>query len=167
MVEQGDIDWANHANNYRWMIGTVWDLEEAVKTAISFVNRPYDNIDWSNTLIIVTSDHGNSYMRLTNEPVLGIGDLPTQIGRDYAWSYPNGEVTYSTTNHTNELVMLYAAGQNSKLFNKYRGDWYPCTQIIDNTHISHVMAEASGITQESPLKIINRKPVACSNFFSN
>ncbi|MCX7794189.1 MAG: alkaline phosphatase [Thermodesulfovibrionales bacterium] len=167
MVEQGDIDWANHANNYRWMIGTVWDLEEAVKAAISFVNRPDDNIDWSNTMIIVTSDHGNSYMRLTDEPKLSAGDLPTQIGRDYAWSYPDGEVTYSTTNHTNELVMLYAFGKNSKLFNKYRGEWYPCTQIIDNTHIFHVMAEAAGVPKPSPLQVILHKPVSCSNFYSN
>lgn len=167
MIEQGDIDWANHANNYKWMIGTVWDLEEAVKTAISFVNRPDDDIDWSNTIIIVTSDHGNSYMRLTDDPKLGMGDLPTQIGYDYAWNYPDGEVTYSTTNHTNELVMLYALGNGSKLFNKYRGEWYPCTQIIDNTHIFHVMAEAVETPQISPLRIIDKKPVVCSQFYSN
>ncbi|MCX7991348.1 MAG: alkaline phosphatase [Proteobacteria bacterium] len=167
MVEQGDIDWANHANNYKWMIGTVWDLNEAVKSAIEFVNRPNDNIDWDNTLLIVTSDHGNSYMRLTNEPKLGIGDLPTQIGYDYNWQYPDGEVTYKTTNHTNELVMLYAKGKGASLINKYRGEWYPCTQIIDNTQIFHILAESAGIPQESPLKIKIEKPVVCSNFYSN
>ncbi len=167
MIEQGDIDWANHANNYKWMIGTVWDLNEAVKMAISFVNRPDDNIDWTNTLIIVTSDHGNSYMRLTDEPRLGLGDLPTQVGRDYVWQYPDGEVTYGTTNHTNELVMLYALGEGSKIFNKYEGIWYPCTRIVDNTHIFHVMLEAAGLPQASPLKIIKRRPVVCSSFYSN
>lgn len=167
MIEQGDIDWANHANNYKWMIGTVWDLEEAVKAAISFVNKPNDHIDWSNTLIIVTSDHGNSYMRLTNTPKLEKGDLPTQVGRDYAWTYPDGEVTYSTTNHTNELVMLYVSGNGSKLFNKYEGEWYPCTKIIDNTHIFHVMTEAAGVPSISPLTANVRHPVVCSDFFAD
>lgn len=167
MVEQGDIDWANHANNYKWMIGTVWDLEEAVKAAISFVNEPGDHIDWENTLLIVTSDHGNSYMRLTDNPVLGAGDLPAQIGRDYAWQYPDGEVTYSSNNHTNELVMLYALGNGSKIFKKYRGQWYPCTQIIDNTHIFHAIAESAGLPQESPLRVINQKPAMCSSSYAN
>ena len=44
LVEQGDIDWANHANDYRWMIGAMWDLDEAVRAAVEFVNRPGDHI---------------------------------------------------------------------------------------------------------------------------
>jgi len=168
MVEQGDIDWANHANNYKWMIGTVWDLEEAVKAAVAFVDRPGDNIDWNNTILIVTSDHANSYMRLTGEPALGIGDLPQQIGRDYAWQYPDGEVTYSTNNHTNELVMLYSiGGKANKLFKSYEGEWYPCTRIIDNTHIFNVLAEATDIPDRSPLKVTLKKPSFCSKISLN
>ncbi|HOT43463.1 MAG TPA: alkaline phosphatase [Spirochaetota bacterium] len=45
MFEQGDIDWANHANDYRWMIGTVYDLNEAVRAAIEFVNKDGDGIE--------------------------------------------------------------------------------------------------------------------------
>ncbi|MCX8031597.1 MAG: alkaline phosphatase [Thermodesulfovibrionales bacterium] len=163
MVEQGDIDWANHANNYKWMIGTVWDLEEAVKEAIAFVNRPGDNIDWDNTILIVTSDHANSYMRLTEDKLLGKGDLPVQIGSDYNWSYPDGEVTYRTNNHTNELTMLYSIGSKSnKLFKKYEGDWYPCTKIIDNTHIFNALADATDIPYSSLLKVVLKKPSFCS-----
>ncbi len=163
MVEQGDIDWANHANNYRWMVGTVWDLDNAVSAAKDFVNQPGDNLDWSNTVIIVTSDHGNSYMRLTNNPRLRVGDLPEQVGEDYAWSYPGGEVTYQTTNHTNELVTLYAIGKGEGKFKKYEGKWYPRTRIIDNTHIFHAMADMAGVSKESPLRVIVLKPFICSN----
>ncbi len=168
MVEQGDIDWANHANNYKWMIGTVWDLEEAVKEAIAFVNRPGDNIDWDNTILVVVSDHANSYMRLSEDLPLGIGDLPAQEGRDYHWKYPDGEVTYRTTNHTNELVMLYSMGSKSnKFFKKYEGEWYPCTRIIDNTHIFNVLAEATDVPVSSPLKIELKKPSFCSQISLN
>ena len=59
--------------------------------------------------MIVTSDHSNSYMR--NETVLGAGDLPEQVGGadGGAYAYPDGEVTYGTGNHTNELVTLSRA----------------------------------------------------------
>lgn len=150
MIEQGDIDWANHENNFSRMIGTCWDLHEAVLAAVEFVNQPGDDMTWDNTLFIVTSDHGNSYMRLTRQgvrgkTVLGKGDLPKQEGAPYNFSYPNGEVTYSTTTHSSELTCLYAVGAGNKLFNKYTGLWYPGTRLIDNTHLYEVMAEAAGI----------------------
>jgi alkaline phosphatase len=149
MVEQGDIDWANHANDYARMIGTVWDLHQAVQATIDFVNRPGDDIDWDNTLLIVTSDHGNSYMRLNPEKVLGAGDLPTQNEA----GYPDEEVTYGTISHTNELVRLYAKGADAKLFERYEHAWYRDSAIIDNTHMFHVMMEAAGYPVESPLAL--------------
>jgi alkaline phosphatase len=146
MIEQGDIDWANHANDFSRMIGTVWDLNEAVKAAMEFVDQPGDNIDWDNTLLIVTSDHSNSYLRLNT--VLKKGILPKQNGTCGSGrplcTYPDGEVSYGTGKHTNELVTLYAKGAGSELFKKYEGLWYPSTSIIDNTHIFHVLSEAAG-----------------------
>jgi alkaline phosphatase len=150
MFEQGDIDWANHGNDYRRMIGCVWDLNEAVKAAVEFVDQPGDGIDWENTLLIVTSDHSNSYMRLSEAMTLGAGDLPEQLNA----LYPGGEVSYGTTQHTNELVRLYALGDGGRLFTKYRNDWYPKTKIIDNTHLFHVMAEAAGAPQRPHLQIV-------------
>ena len=64
------IDWANHANDFRRLIGTMWDLDEAVRAAVAFIERPDDDITWANTLLIVTADHGNSddmYMRKKGE----------------------------------------------------------------------------------------------------
>ena len=157
MAEQGDIDWANHANDFQRMVGTTKDLHDGVKAVIDFVNQPGDDVDWSNTLLIVTSDHSNSYMR--NQVKLGAGDLPNQIGVGIcgyggpACTYPDGEVTYGSTGHTNELVRLYAFGAGIMKFHKYEGDWYPGTRILDNTQLFHVMMEAAGSPMPSPLSL--------------
>jgi alkaline phosphatase len=143
MAEQGDIDWANHADDYRWMVGTVHDLNEGVKAAIAFVDRPGDDIDWDNTLILVTSDHGNSYMRLNDAKPLATGDLPAQVAVNGTQTYPDGEVTYGSGSHTNELVSLYARGSGAGIFRKFEGTWYPGTGIIDNTHIYKAMRAAT------------------------
>jgi alkaline phosphatase len=167
MIEQGDIDWANHANDFRRMVGTTKDLHNAVQAIVDYVNQPGDSMDWTNTLLIVTADHSNSYMR--NKAKLGAGALPEQIGVGscgYGGSectYPNGEVTYGPAGHTNELCRLYAIGAGTADFKKYEGDWYPCTKIIDNTHIFHMIAEAAGVPQDSPLEVIQAKPARCSD----
>ena len=153
MIEQGDIDWANHDNDYARMVGCTWDLNEAVKAALAFVGRPNDDVTWLNTLVIVTADHGNSHLRLVQS--LGRGDLPTQIVKpsDHVcpagsycgkYLYPDGDVIYGSGGHTNELVMLYAWGRGIDSIARQRGSWYPGTSIIDNTQIFQVMAEVTG-----------------------
>ncbi|MBN2003731.1 MAG: choice-of-anchor I family protein, partial [Anaerolineae bacterium] len=150
MFEQGDIDWSNHANDFAGMIGGVWDLDEAVKTTEQVVaDSPV--MDWSNTLVIVTSDHSNSYMRLWDW--LGAGELPRQIsaaGTAYGsgWTYPDGEVTYQSGGHTNELVTLWARGAGAEMFAAYAGQRYPGASVVDNTCIYAVMRAAieQGVT---------------------
>jgi alkaline phosphatase len=148
MAEQGDIDWANHANDFQRMVGTTKDLHDGVQAVIDYVNQDGDDVDWSNTLLIVTADHSNSYMR--NQSEMGAGDLPDQDGS----TYPDGEVTYGSTNHTNELVRLYATGTGIMKFHKYEGKWYPGTRILDNTQLFHMMMEAAGEPMPSPLKVV-------------
>jgi alkaline phosphatase len=165
LFEQGDIDWANHANDFRRLIGTMWDLDEAVRAAVAFIERPGDDITWANTLLIVTADHGNSGMRLV-EP-LGVGDLPQQVktvispclsGYCDSYAYPEGNLTYASGSHTNELVRLYAVGSGLSLFGPYQGAWYPGTRIIDNTHIFHVMAAAAGLSHPSGIATVQARP---------
>jgi alkaline phosphatase len=146
MIEGGDIDWANHASDYSWMIGATYQFDEAVKAVINYVNDPTTPQTWDNTLLIVTADHGNSFMRINS--VLGDGDLPQQnIGAGaYPFDYPGGEITYVLNNaHTNEPVMVYAKGAGAELFPSYEGTWYPGTRLIDNTQIFNVMMEALGL----------------------
>ena len=149
LVEQGDIDWANHANNFKQMIGSVTDAARAVAAIVAWVERPGDDIHWSNTLLIVTADHANSYLRLVRP--LGPGQLPAQepggvnaYGKA-TFKYPGGEVTYGATNHTNELVTLYAIGAGSELFRQFEGQWWPGERIVDNTQINALMRAATGL----------------------
>ncbi|WP_005033357.1 alkaline phosphatase [Holophaga foetida] len=149
MIEQGDIDWANHANQYENMIGCMYDLNETVKSVVSYVDQPGDDIDWTNTLLIVTSDHSNSFMRLSTTNTLGIGDLPPTDATERA-----NYVTYGTTGHTNELVTIYAKGPTAALTtlsSNYR-TWYNA-DILDNTHLFHSMATFIGAPKTSPLTV--------------
>lgn len=141
MFEQGDIDWSNHSNDYENMVGGVVDLENAVTAAENMVTAGTDGMDWSNTLMIVTSDHSNSYMRLQEE--LGKGNLPVQTVVAGKPTYADGDVTYGTTGHTNELVALQARGAGAELFKEYAGVLYPGTNIVDNTSIYEVMMSAA------------------------
>jgi alkaline phosphatase len=156
MIEQGDIDWANHANDFQRMVGTTKDLHDAVQGVIDFVNQPGDDMDWENTLMIVTADHSNSYMRL-QKPFKPLGDLPRQDGVGScgyggpACTYPDNDVSYGSTSHTNELVRLYAMGAGLQHIYKYEGEWYPFTRILDNTQLFHIMMEAAGEPVPSPL----------------
>lgn len=139
LIEQGDIDWANHSNDFARMIGCVWDLHNAVSAVVSFVDRAGDDISWDNTTVLVTADHANSYLRLPVE--LGAGDLPMQLGagRD---AYPDGEVTYGTSSHTSELVSLYAIGHGAPLLDEYTTA-YPGLPIVDDTAVYHVTLRAA------------------------
>ncbi len=134
LAEQGDIDWANHENNYKHMIGAVWDMDTAVSTAVKFVDKPDDDIDWTNTILVVTSDHANSYMRIKNKEKLKKGTLPRQF-KLFNYHYPLREVKYYTHAHTNELVDIYIKGQGIDTFRENEGKYYPGTRILDNTQI--------------------------------
>ena len=165
MAEQGDVDWANHANDFSRMVGTMKDLHDGTQAVIDFVNQPGDDMTWDNTLLIVTSDHSNNYMR--NKVRLGAGDLPyqevmttpslpngTESNCHNNFCYPDNEVTFASGTHTNELTRIYAAGAGTHKFDKYEGKWYPGTRIVDNTQLFHMMMEAAGAPQSSPLKTV-------------
>ena len=56
MVEAGDVDWANHDNNIDNSIGAVNSGDAAVKTITDWVEH---HSNWSESLLIVTADHGH------------------------------------------------------------------------------------------------------------
>jgi alkaline phosphatase len=182
MAEQGDIDWANHDNNFSGLMATMSDLEEAVRAAVAFVDEPGDDIDWTNTVLLVTADHATGGLRLNPAKPLGAGELPRQLVRakeDVAapdqtngngrhpvpprpavsafkspYIYPGGEVSYSTIGHTNELVTLAVSGRAAPLFLKYAGTWYP-GPIIDNTQVNAAMREALGLGSGKMSVVLN------------
>jgi alkaline phosphatase len=171
IVEQGDIDWANHDNNFRAMVGCVADLDAAVRAALAFVDRPGDAIDWTNTVLLVTADHATGGLSL--DRLLAAGELPRQRARvDEAekfhgqpaagpkgspngavirkpgfvspYEYPDDEVSYHTAGHTNELVDLAVKGDAARAFLPLRGTWY-AGPILDNTQINAALRQALGL----------------------
>ncbi len=53
-VESGKVDWAAHANDIAGLIHDQVQFDEAIKVAIDFAEKD------KNTLVIITSDHGNA-----------------------------------------------------------------------------------------------------------
>lgn len=147
LIEQGDIDWACHANDYPAMIGAIADLDEAVRAIIAWIERPGDGVDWDNTLLIVTSDHANGYLRLHR--ALGRGELPRVDARGRP---SDGSASFATTHHTNEPVWLAARGVGWEAVRASEGRWYPGTRLIDNTQVFLALCAALGLTVEAELK---------------
>jgi alkaline phosphatase len=173
VVEQGDIDWANHDNDFRTMVGCVADLDGAVRAALAFVDKPGDDVDWTNTALIVTADHATGGLVLDPGRPLGLGELPRQDARveepadalprtgsdrgvaangaslkkpDYVspYVYPDDEISYASAGHTNELVDLAAIGAADGELLALRGRWYPGL-ILDNTQVNAALRRALGL----------------------
>lgn len=107
MVEGGAVDWAAHANNLPRLIEEQLDFNDAVETAVEWVE---ENSSWDDTLVIVTTDHGNGLLLGPNsdekayQPIIsqGAGAMPL--------------VRWSTDTHTRELVPVYAKGPGADYF---------------------------------------------------
>ncbi|MFN3190381.1 MAG: alkaline phosphatase [Aureliella sp.] len=56
LVEAGDVDWANHANNLDNSIGAVLSGDDAFAKVMNWVDT---NGGWKDTFVIVTADHGH------------------------------------------------------------------------------------------------------------
>lgn len=56
MVEAGDVDWANHANNVDCSIGAVLSGDDAFLAMTQWIEK---NVGWDNAALFLTSDHGH------------------------------------------------------------------------------------------------------------
>lgn len=110
MVEGGAVDWAAHGNQTDRIIEEQLDFDRAVAVVKDWVEA---NSSWEETLLIVTTDHGNAL------PL-----APSSDTTAFAPVVSNGsellpEVRYWTGQHTNELVRLWAIGAGSDKFDDY------------------------------------------------
>ncbi|ARO15839.1 alkaline phosphatase (plasmid) [Ketogulonicigenium robustum] len=147
MVEGGAVDWAAHANNLPRLIEEQIDFNMAIETAVKWVEA---NSNWDETLIIVTTDHGNGLLAgpqsdtIAYQPIVnqGQGAMPL--------------VRWHSDTHTRELVPLFAHGAGSEYFRtnaaaeaglaRYGVD--EAAQIwVDNTDIFHGAMAAMGIEE--------------------
>ena len=113
MIEGGAIDWAGHANHSPRLIEEMVDLEAAIQAVVDWVER---SSSWQETLVIVTADHETGY--LTGP---GAGNMKTEGGEEafYADLANRGRgqlpsMEWQVSNHTNQLVPLYAKGAGAE-----------------------------------------------------
>lgn len=127
LVEGASVDSAAHANNLPQLIEEMLAFNRAVDAVINWIET---KSSWNETLLIITSDHGNgmflgpdSRTIAFQDPVAGApGTLPTGM--------------FWTTNHTNELVPLWARGPGSEQFASFvegidprRGQYFHLTDV--------------------------------------
>lgn len=67
MVESGDVDWANHANDIDSAIGAVFSGEQAVSEIFRWIEK---REAWDDSLVIVTADHGHYFHLLKPEAMI-------------------------------------------------------------------------------------------------
>ncbi|MEM6383701.1 MAG: alkaline phosphatase [Pseudomonadota bacterium] len=171
MIEGGAVDWMGHANNMPRFIEEQVDFNLAVDAVIEWVE---ENSSWDETLLIVTSDHecggiwgegtwvngegGTVAADRSDEALLSARYDPTEdLFVEYLAVQDRGEgnmpgYMFSSRNHTNELVPLWALGAGSEMFAQFtRTDlraaelWGPQYDwdgdFVDNTAVFHVMHE--------------------------
>lgn len=144
LVEQGQIDWTSLSSDFGTMIGCVWELDQTVRTIVDFVEREGDDIDWSNTTLLVTAGHANGYLRFGRS--LRQGELPAVVvdpSNPQNVTYPNGEISYGCPGvDTSELTPVYARGMAAAKIHDYE-DVYPGRRIVDNTSLYHLTLDAA------------------------
>ncbi|MGV6871763.1 alkaline phosphatase [Pseudochelatococcus sp. B33] len=109
MVEGGAVDWAAHANNLPRLIEEQIDFNEMVEAVVDWVEN---KSSWDETLVIVTTDHGNGLLQGPDSNVNAYSPVVNQG----AGALPL--VRWHTDNHTRELVPLYAHGVGADFFVK-------------------------------------------------
>ncbi|MEM9581670.1 MAG: alkaline phosphatase [Pseudomonadota bacterium] len=172
MIEGGAVDWMGHANNMPRFIEEQIDFNVAVGAVIDWVEK---NSSWEDTLLIVTSDHETGGIWGEGTWTNGVGgavaedrsdeallaarfDPAEDVFNEYLAVQDRGAgnmpgYMFSSRNHTNELVPLWALGAGSELFAQFTqtdmraaelwGDQYGWDgHYVDNTAVFHVMHEA-------------------------
>ncbi|MGR5251507.1 alkaline phosphatase [Vibrio astriarenae] len=143
MIEGGAVDWAAHGNHTARIIEEQIDFDDSVAAVMDWVEQ---NSSWEETMLIVTTDHGNSYV---------LGEASDQIA--FAAVENQGvnqmpEVKYYSGDHTNELVRVYVKGVGEEMFKPHVVDTDEeyakqyqnvgaTGEYFDNTNIFDVMKD--------------------------
>lgn len=148
MVEGGAVDWAAHANNLPRLIEEQIDFNHAVEAVVDWVEK---NSSWDETLVIVTTDHGNGLLLGPDSDKVAYSDIVSQG----AGALPL--VRWHNDNHTRELVPVYAKGKGADYFTSVAkaepglaAYHVPAeSQVyIDNTDVFRASARALGFEGE-------------------
>ncbi|MEM9168981.1 MAG: alkaline phosphatase [Pseudomonadota bacterium] len=172
MIEGGAVDWMGHANNMPRFIEEQIDFNRAVDAVIDWVET---NSSWDETLLIVTSDHECGGIWGEGTWTNGVGGAVAADRSDEALKAARFDPAddafnaflavqdrgagampgyqWSSSNHTNDLVPLWAIGAGAERFAdhtrtdlqaaKLWGEPYGWTgDYVENTAVFHVMDAA-------------------------
>lgn len=144
MVEGGAVDWAAHANQTARIIEEQIDFTHSVSAVIAWVE---ENSNWDDTLLIVTTDHGNSYV------LGGTSDQNAYAPVENPGKGVMPEVKYYSGDHTLELVRLYARGKGAETLSNFvtghdegyanhYNNFGASGDYVDNTNVFDLMKQA-------------------------
>jgi alkaline phosphatase len=153
MVEQGDMDWVLHDNNLDNLLGTIYDLDDAVAYTIDWIEA---NGGWEENLLIVTADHDHYLTLNDNFPTLyrqyGAEALTLAFDPDLAGHFfgSNPEDKYEWGNHSNRPVPVFYQGAGSEVLDGYIGEGFEnygveiagIPDLVDLVHIAEAMRAA-------------------------
>lgn len=172
MIEGGAVDWMGHANDMPRFIEEQVDFNLAVDAVIDWVE---EHSSWDETLLIVTSDHETGGVWGEGTWINGEGPAVASERTDEAISaarfHPAEDVfveylavqdrgagnipghMWSSGNHTNDLVPLWALGAGAERFAGFARTDLTAAELwgapygwngdfVDNTAVFHVMNEA-------------------------
>ena len=148
VVEGGAVDWANHANALGRMIEEQMDFNAAVEAVVRWVDDPATEADWSDTLLIVTSDHECGQLwHPSAGPPRRPADPPSFAEPVNRGRGRMPEAKYFSGGHTNALVPLYAHGAGAEVFQQITREHATRKDpvygpYVDNTDIYRVMHQA-------------------------
>jgi alkaline phosphatase len=134
-VEGGACDWAMHGNSMARMIEEHTDFNNSVQAVIDYLDAGTNGNDWSNTLLIVTSDHDHNLYGENSDTVAfedvndkGAGNNPGHIWHD--------------SNHGNQLVPMWVRGAHADLFDQMpiEGTDLVFNEYLHQDSIGQVMA---------------------------
>lgn len=143
MIEGGAVDWAAHGKQTARIIEEQIDFDDSVAAVMEWVEQ---NSSWDETMLIVTTDHGNAYV---------LGEQSDQVAYTAVENPGKNtmpKVKYYSGSHTNELVRVYVKGVGEDMFDQHVVDTdtnyteqYQNTgatgEYFDNTNIFDVMKE--------------------------
>ena len=133
MIENASVDSGAHGNDLPRIIEEQLAFNRAVDAVVEWVET---ESSWDETLVIVTTDHANAlFLGPDSDTIAFQPPVPVAAGE-----LPQG--IFWSTEHTNELVPLFAKGPGAELFaglvdgtDPARGDY------VDNTDVNTVMTE--------------------------
>jgi alkaline phosphatase len=101
MYEQGDIDWAAHANHMDDMLGAMFDISDSVDVMLDWI---YANGGWEKNALYVTADHDHYLTLKDNFP---------EVVANFLIDGESHKVTPQNNSNVNPWSVGIAAGRDN------------------------------------------------------